>query len=395
MTEVYLYDALRTPRGKARPDGGLAATSPQALVSQLAAALHQRSGAAPDHCQALLLGCVGQLGSQGGHLALVSKLHAGLPEACTALTLNNYCVSGLSAVIHGAAQIASGQARQLLAGGVEMMSQVGFMADRAAYYQDRSLPPRSRYLPVALAADRLAARRGITRAELDAAALDSQQRAAAAESDAALQRSRLGLPRADGTLFASDECIRAKTSAAGLAALPPAFGALAAEWADALGGDEPFAPLHTISHAPPMCDGAGLALLGTAGIADARPRARIVAMAKCGADASDSLTAGFAAMERVLQRAQLRLQDLDRIEFMESFAVTQALFLRDHAAGIAPGRINPAGGHLAKGHPLGASGAILLSTLLDNLDACQGRLGLLVCTGASGVGAAMIVERLA
>ena len=395
MTEVYLYDALRTPRGKARPDGGLAATSPQALVSQLAAALHQRSGAAPDHCEALLLGCVGQLGSQGGHLALVSKLHAGLPEACTALTLNNYCVSGLSAVIQGAAQIASGQAQQLLAGGVEMMSQVGFMADRATYYQDCSLPPRQRYLPVALAADRLAARRGIGRAELDAAALLSQCRAAAAESDAALQRSRLAIARADGSAFASDECVRAKTSAEGLAALPPAFGGLAAEWAEALGSDEPFAPLHTVSHAPPMCDGAGLALLGAVGIADAKPRARILAMAECGADASDSLTAGFAAMDKALQRAGLGLQDMERIEFMESFAVTQALFLRDHAAGLDLQRINAAGGHLAKGHPLGASGAILLSTLLDNLDACQGRLGLLVCTGASGVGAAMIVERLA
>lgn len=381
---AFIYDALRTPRGKARPDGGLAAQAPQALVARLHAALQERGHAtAPE---ALLLGCVGQVGSQGGHIAQVAKLHAGLPDACSATTLNNYCVSGLAAVGQAAALVRAGQAERVLAGGVEMMSQVGFMADRAAYYADTSFPPRSRYIPVAVAADRLAARTGVTRAALDAAALRSQQRAASAQAQPALQRSRI----ATGALT-HDECPRPQTSAAGLAALQPAFAGLAAEYAQALDG-EPFAALHTVSHAPPMCDGAGLALVGAAGLGDAPPRARILAYAECGADPAASLTAGFAAMERALARAGLALADMDRIEFMEAFAVTLVKFLSERD--VDPERVNVAGGHLALGHPLGASGAILLSTLLDTLDAAGGRLGLVVCTGASGVGAAMVVERL-
>jgi len=391
--QVYLYDAVRTPRGKARPDGGLAALTPQELLRQLQRALLQRQGgAAAAQPQALLLGCVGQLGSQGGHLALVSKLHAGLPDSCWALTLNNYCVSGLSAIALAATLVQAGQAQQLLAGGVEMMSQVGFMADRASYYSDASFAPRSRYVPVAVAADRLATAEGVDRAALDRVTLTSQQRAAASESDAHLQSSRIAILNAEGGIaLAHDECLRPKTSSESLIALAPAFGALAAEYAQALDGSN-FPPLHTYSHAPPMCDGAGLALVGGAGLEGAAPRARILAFAEAGGDPAAGLLAGLAAMQQALDKAGLTLAQMDRIEFMESFAVTLAKFLRD--AGADPARVNVSGGHLAKGHPLGASGAILLSTLLDTLDAASGRYGLLVCTGASGVGAAMVIERL-
>lgn len=391
--QAYVYDAVRTPRGKARPDGGLATLTPQELLRQLQGALLQRQrGPAAAHPQALLLGCVGQLGSQGGHLALVSKLHVGLPDSCWALTLNNYCVSGLSAIGLAATLVQAGQAQQLLAGGVEMMSQVGFMADRASYYSDTRFAPRSRYIPVALAADRLAAAEGLQRAGLDRVTLASQQRAAASESDEQLQRSRITIRDADGAIALSqEECLRPKTSAESLAALAPAFGALATDYAAALDGSD-FPPLHTLSHAPPMCDGAGLALVGGAGLDGAAPRARILAFAEAGGDPAAGLLAGLAAMRQALQKAGLTLQQMDRIEFMESFAVTLAKFLRDSP--VDPARVNVSGGHLAKGHPLGASGAILLSTLLDNLDAADGRLGLLVCTGASGVGAALVIERL-
>lgn len=390
--DVFLFDALRTPRGKARPDGGLAALAPQELLRQLQLALLRRQGMSAARPDALLLGCVGQVGAQGGHLALVAKLHAGLPDSCWALTLNNYCVSGLTAIGQAATLVQAGQADSVLAGGVEMMSQVPFMADRAAYYSDASLPARSRYIPVALAADRLAAAEGVERAALDAVALRSQQRAAVAEAVAALQRSRIAITRADGSVaLAGDECPRPQTSAASLAAQAPAFGALAADYAEALGGAS-FPALHTISHAPPMCDGAGLALVGAAGFGGAQPRARIVGYAEAGGDPAASLLAGLAAMHKLLAKTGMSLAQMDQIEFMESFAVTLVKFLREHE--LDPERVNSAGGHLAKGHPLGASGAILLSTLLDNLDAAAGRYGLLVCTGAAGVGAAMIIERL-
>ena len=380
---VYLYDAVRTPRGKARPDGGLANLAPQELVRSQAAALAARCGDfVPD---ALILGCVTQSGAQGGHIALVSKLHAGLPDATAAHSINNYCASGLSAIGQAVAKVASGEAAHILAGGVESMSASQFLGDRAGFYTNEDLPPRARFVPPVLAADRLAHAEGITRAELDAVALASQQRAGAAENDAALQASRI----ATGAL-AGEECIRPQTSAESLAAAPAAFGELQAQYTGALEGAT-FEPLHSIAHAPPICDGAGLALVGSERLGMA-PRARVVAFAESGGDPAASLTAGFAAMDKVLARAGLTLGDMDRIEFMEAFAVTIAKFLRDRDAD--PARVNISGGHLAKGHPMGASGAILTSTLLDALDACGGRYGLVVLTGAMGVGAAMVVERV-
>jgi len=385
LTNVYLYDAMRTPRGKARPDGGLAALTPQELVRQQAAALAARCGNVAADPDALLLGCVTQSGAQGGHIALVSKLHAGLPDTTAAHSINNYCASGLSAIGQAVAKVASGEATCILAGGIESMSRSPFLGDRAAYYDDDSLPARARFVPPVLAADRLANAEGITRAELDAVALASQQKAAAADADPRLQHSRI----ATGALT-GEECIRPQTTAESLAAAPPAFGDLQPQYAGALDGAT-FEPLHSIAHAPPICDGAGLALVGAEGLGPA-PRARVIAFAESGGDPAASLTAGFAAMDKVLARAGLGLADLDRIEFMEAFAVTIAKFLRDSDAD--PSCVNVGGGHLAKGHPMGASGAILTSTLLDALDACNGRYGMVVLTGAMGVGAAMIVQRL-
>ena len=386
---AYLFDVVRSPRGKARADGGLAPLKPQELVRQLCASLDTRlDDEACARAETLLLGCVGQIGAQGGNIALVSKLHSGLPDTASAYTLNNYCVSALTAIGQAASMVNSGQVRNALAGGVEMMSRVPFMADAADYYTDATMPARSRYVPVVLAADRLAEDEGIDRSALDAMALRSQQRAAAAETNATLTRSRIPMARPDGTAMAVEECIRPQTSAASLAAMQPAFAELAKSYAAALG--RAIDHRHTIAHAPPICDGASLALVG-AKTSSHRPRARIVAYAECGGDPYASLLAGMGATDRVLQHAGMQLRDVDCIEFMEAFAVTIAKFLRDR--GVDPERVNVAGGHLAKGHPMGASGGILLSTLLDVLEARDATTGLVVASGASGVGAAMLVER--
>lgn len=378
---AYIHDAVRTPRGKARPDGGLAALKPHELVTGLIDAMEAR-GHAPRAADALILGCVGQVGAQGANVALVSKLHAGLDDAAFAFSLNNYCVSGLTAVGQAAAMVQTGALRSALAGGVEMMSRVPFMGDKADYYEDASFPPRTRYIPVAVAADRLAEDIGVTRAEMDAAALTSQQRTTAAEGTP-LTASRIPLNGLD-----REEAARAQTTADSLAAMPAAFAALAAPYADALGG-RAIDHRHTVAHAPPMSDGAGLALIS----GEAKgARARIVAWVEAGGDPAASLTAGFTAMERVLDKAGLTLADMDRIEFMEAFAVVIARFTREHPT--LSDKVNVGGGHLAKGHPMGATGAILLSSLLDALDACEGRYGLVVAAGAQGVGSAMIVERM-
>ena len=386
---AYLFDVVRSPRGKARADGGLAPLKPQELVRQLCASLDTRlDDEACARAETLLLGCVGQIGAQGGNIALVSKLHSGLPDTASAYTLNNYCVSALTAIGQAASMVNSGQVRNALAGGVEMMSRVPFMADAADYYTDATMPARSRYVPVVIAADRLAEDEGIDRSALDAMALRSQQRAAAAETNATLTRSRIPMARPDGTAMAVEECIRPQTSAASLAAMQPAFAELAKSYAAALG--RAIDHRHTIAHAPPICDGASLALVG-AKTSSHRPRARIVAYAECGGDPYASLLAGMDAMDRVLQHAGMQLHDVDCIEFMEAFAVTIAKFLRDR--GVDPERVNVAGGHLAKGHPMGASGGILLSTLLDVLEARGGTTGLVVASGAAGVGSAMLIER--
>jgi len=385
VPDVFLFDAVRTPRGKARLDGGLADLSPQELVRSQIEALKDRRGSATERAEALLLGCVTQSGAQGANIALISKLHSGLDDSVAAHTINNYCASGLSAIGQAIAMVGSGQANAVLAGGVEMMSQTPFMSDKASYYNDESLPQRARYIPPVLAADRLANAEGLGRLALDAVALVSQQRATAAEHDPQLQHSRIAVGK-----LAGEECIRPTTTAESLAAAAPAFGALQADFAGSLGGAG-FEPIHTLAHAPPVCDGAALALVGGSGIG-AHPRARVLAYAESGGDPEASFTAGLAAMDKALARAGLSLDQIDRIEFMEAFAVTIAKFLRDREP--HPERVNVAGGHLAKGHPMGASGAILTSTLLDTLDAAKASLGLIVTTGATGVGAAMIVERL-
>lgn len=362
---ALLVDVVRSPRGKANPNGGLAKVAPPTLVGHLVRHLVGEPSAAD--VDGLILGCVGQVGAQGSNVALMTKLQAGLPDRAFAYSLNNFCVSSLTAIGQAAGMVETRGARRVLAGGVEHMSTVPFLADQATYYTDPSLPERIRYVPVPVAADRLAVAENVTRAELDTVGLRSQQLAAAAETVPALQRSRVAIPGA----LAFDECARPKTTAESLAKLPPAFGGL-----------------HTLGHAPPICDGAALALVTATGPA----RARIRGYADVGGDSQASLTAGFVAMELALARAGVTWKDLDRVELMEAFAVVVVKFLREER--IDPARVNVAGGHLAKGHPMGATGALLVSQLLDALDHADGTLGLVVATGTTGVGAAMVVEKI-
>lgn len=382
--KAFIHDAVRTPRGRAHAtEGGLAARDPGSLLSHLSGALAERGRWNADRtADMMIVGCVGQVGAQGGHIAMVAKMHGAVADPVPVHTINNFCASGLSAIGQAAGMVAAGQARLVLAGGVEMLSRVAFMADNADYYTASDLPVPRRYIPVALAADLLAMKWGVTRAELDAVALTSQQRAADAEARPGLHASRIAV---DGL---SAEQLPRPTSAESLAALRPAFPRLAAQYRDAL-GDVQIDHRHTVAHAPPMADGAALALVGGA---PEGARARILAWAEAGGDPRDSLTAGFTAMDQALARCGLSLHDMDRVEFMEAFAVTIAAFLRDRD--VDPARVNVSGGHLAKGHPMGATGAILLSTLLDALDEGDGTLGLVVATGAQGVGVAMVVERL-
>jgi len=400
--DVFIYDAVRTPRGKGRPDGSLATTPPADLVVQLVRALERRLGREAVHAIGdFALGCVTEVGAQGGHLALMARIRAGLPETVPCLTLNNFCVSGMSAVAQAARRVALGEVGLALAGGVECMSQVTFLADQANFYTDMALAGELGWAPVGLAADLMAAREGIDRAALDAVVLRSHKRAAKAWTEGRFDGRVIPVTdEGGGTVLSRDENIRDLGDGAILARARLAFDAVGATGFDdiilarhpELGATLPH--VHTVAHCPPISDGAGLVMLGSAAAGAAaglKPIARIAAMAETADDHVLQLTAGFAALDLALGRAGRGLLDMGAIEFMEAFAAVPVKFERDYKPDL--GRVNVNGGHLAMGHPMGASGAILVGTLLDAMDHLGADSGVVAATGGVGVGAAMVLDR--
>jgi acetyl-CoA C-acetyltransferase len=400
MPDTFLLDAVRSPRGKGKPDGSLACVSPWELVGQLVAALRERgANAALAAVDRFSLGCVTQAGPQGGHVALLSREHAGLPGTAVAVTLNNYCVSGMTALAGAARAIATGEDRLSLAGGVECMSQSAFESDRAPVFADSTLAAHFRYAPPPLVADWLATREGLTRAELDEVTVDSHRRAGQAWQHGHYASSVVPVTRPDGIRVERDELVRPALSVDDLARFPAAFAALAAQGAEAfvnaadpaMGG---LRYLHAVPHCPPVADGAALLLLGTRERADEfglRPRARLARIEEVSTDPLDPFAAGFVALDRVLSRAGLTLDDVGAIEFMEAFAAVPATFRRRHPR--AARRANESGGHLAMGHPMGATGAILVTTLLAEMERKDVEWGLAVAHAVSGVGCAVLLQR--
>jgi len=402
MENVLLFDAVRTPRAKGKPDGALAGVTPYELVRQLVEALRRRNGApALEQVERVALGCVTQVGPQGGHVALMARSYAGLPDTAVATTLNNYCVSGMSAAALAARAIESGEEGLAIAGGVESMSQAPFEGDRASFFSDPALATRLRYVSPPIVGDLLATLEGLTREELDAVTVDSHQRAGLAWSEGRYASSVIPVTRADGSLFERDELVRPKMTAADIARFGPAFGALGALGHDALltaaiPGLKEVVHLHAVPHCPPIADGASLLLLGSArrgAELGLKPRARIAAALELNTDPLQPFAAGFDVMARILARAGLAPRDLGAVEFMEAFAAVPATFRR--RALLDDERVNASGGHLAMGHPMGASGAILVTTLLAEMERRDVEWGLAVAHAVSGVGAAVLLQRVA
>ncbi len=397
LHEVVIFDAVRTPRGKGREGGALANIAPPDLAKGLIDALEKRLGAiarAPDH---FILGCVGQVGAQGGHIGLVTKLHAGLAGSTSAWSLNNFCTSGLSAVSAAVDRVAAGNSDIVLAGGMESMSRVPFLADNAAYYMDPAFSASVNYIPVALSADVLAHREKVGRAELDDVALQSHAKAGAAIAQGTAQQSLIPVTDGDGkVILIKDEYVRPNTTLDTLGRYGAAFEDLGKAYAAVLRksiGTDTISHVHAVVHAPGVADGAALALLGTAEAGAThglKPRARVIATAEAGGDPVLGLTAGRAAMEKVLAKAGLTLKDIDIIEYMEAFAVVPALLYRDFPEARA--KTNLYGGHVARGHALGATGGVLLSQLIDALEDKGAKRGMVVTFAASGIGSAMILE---
>ena len=406
-SDIFIFDALRTPRGKGRPPkddkpgGALSGVAPHRLVAGLVDAIEARNPGSTEDVAALTLGCVGQVGAQGGHIALVSRLASRLADDVPAISLNNFCVSGLTAVGNAAMRAAAGEAGLQLAGGVECLSHVGFLADKADYYRDPALMQAIRWAPPIMGAELIATLDGLTKADLDEITLRSHQRAHTAWENGAYADSVEPVRDDDGeVLLDRDELIRPGMSADDLAAMAPAFAEQGAMGFDAaMLAHHPeldaIDHVHSIANCPGMADGAALVLLGTRQAGDAAglaPRARILATAEAADDPVLQLTAGLRAMERVMDTAGVGIGDFDRIEFMEAFAAVPVKFLRDYEADVE--RVNVNGGHLAMGHPMGATGAVLVTTLVHELARADGNLGLVVTQAGSGVGSAMIVERV-
>ncbi len=403
MTHAYIADAVRTPRGRGNDKGSLKTVKPAELLAQTLRALAQRTSLDTALVSDAIFGCVTQTGEQGASVGTMALPLAGWDDAVSAVTINRYCASGLSATNFAALQALYGDTLAL-GGGVEMMSRVPMGSDQGPLTHDRELQLQARLVPIGIAADAIATQRGYSRAQLDAFAVSSQQRAAAASARGHAP-SMIAVTDADGTvLLDRDENVRPATTVESLAALQPAF----AQWG-AKGGEQGWDAqlcrqykmdtiehLHHAGNSPAMADGAAVVLVGSASAlqrAGLKSRARILGMADVGSDRTLALTGTVTAAQRAIQRAGLRSQDIDLFEINEGFAAMALQFMDDMK--VEPERLNVNGGAIAIGHAMGCTGAALVGVVLDELDRRGGRYGCISICGAAGVASAMVIERLA
>jgi acetyl-CoA C-acetyltransferase len=402
MTDAYIYDHLRTPRGRGRHDGALHEVPAISLASQTLAALRDRNGLDTRAIDDVILGCVSPIGDQGSAIGRVAALNAGFDDSVAGYQLNRFCASGLEAVNSGAAQIMAGQADAVIAGGVESMSRVPIGADGGAWYGDPAVAREVYFVPQGIGADLIATLEGYTRTDVDTFALESQRRAAAAVADGRFSRSLVPIRDVIGeVLLGRDEHPRPATTLADLATLKPAFmqageeGGFAAVAMHRYPAVEAIRYVHTAGNSSGIVDGAAAVLLGSKaagkrfGVA---PRARIRAFASIGSEPAIMLTGPALATHKVLKRARMSLSDIDLFEVNEAFAAVVMRFMRE--TGVSHEKVNVNGGAIAFGHPLGATGAMILGMAIDELERRDlGTALITLCVGA-GMGTATIIERV-
>jgi len=400
MAEAYIYDAVRTPRGRGDRRGALYEVKPIELLTASLEALRRRGDLDPVLIDDLLIGCVTPVDDQGNNIAKAALLHAGWPACVSGMQLNRFGASGLEAVNLAAMKVRSGWERLVLAGGLESLSRVPMELDGGALVYDPELINGVRYLPMGVAADLLATIEGFEREELDRYALRSQQRAGRACSEGYFEETVMPIYDRNGLLLlAEDECPRPNVTLEELSELPPAYATLGEQGFDALAlqsfpGIAAVRHLHTTGTAYVRVDGAALVLIGDEDQGAAlgcAPRARLVAAATASTDPGHLLEGATPAARLALKRAGMQASDIDLWECNETFAAVALKFQRD--LNIDDDRYNVNGGAIALGHPLGASGAMLLGTLLDELERRDMQTGLVALAGAAGLGVAAIVER--
>ncbi|WP_304615698.1 acetyl-CoA C-acetyltransferase [Paracoccus sp. (in: a-proteobacteria)] len=403
MTDAFIYDAARTPRGKGRADGSLHEVTSLALSARLLNAVKARNNLEGHAVEDVIWGNVTQVKEQGGCLARSAVLASDLDERIPGLSINRFCASGMEAVNLAANQVRGGAGQAYIAGGVEMMGRVAMGSDGAAIAVDPSLAMKSYFVPQGISADIIATEYGFTREEADALALESQRRAARAWEEGRFDRSIVPVLDQNGlTILDRDEYMRPGTTAEDLAKLKPAFK----EMGEMMPGFDKVAMLkyphlthidhiHHAGNSSGIVDGAAAVLIGNEEFGRAyglKPRARIRATAKIGTDPTIMLTGPVPVTEKILREAGMSIGDIDLFEVNEAFASVVLRFMQ--AFQVDPGKVNVNGGAIALGHPLGATGAIIIGTLLDELERQDKTMGLATLCIASGMGAATIIERV-
>ena len=401
MSDAYLYDHVRTPRGKGKKDGGLHQATPVWLLRTLLRALQQRSALDTALVDDVVLGCVTPVGEQGADIARTAVLDAEWAQTVAGVTQSRFCASGLESINLAAAKVASGFEDLVVAGGVESMSRWPMGSDGGAWFMDPRVNQQLGFVPQGVGADLIATMEGWGRADVDAYALRSHQKAAVAQAEGRFTRSIVpvrdiaGLPMLD-----HDETVRANASLDAMARLEPSFAAMGAMGFDATAlrkytTVERITHMHHAGNSSGIVDGAALMLVGSrAGGARAglKPRARIRAAAVIGSEPTIMLTGPTPACRKALAKAKMTAADIDLWEINEAFAVVPMKTARD--LGLSLDRVNVNGGSIAMGHPLGATGCIILGTLLDELERRNLNTGLATLCVGGGMGIATIIERV-
>ncbi len=399
MKEVFIYDAIRSPRAKAKESGGLHDLLPHELLKNLYASLVERTGLDPAMVGDVLLGCVTQHGEQAANIAKTSVMYAGWPSSVGGMTVNRFCSSSIDAISIGMLKIAAGQESAIVAGGVEMMSRVPMLSDKAKAFIDPAFAAQCQMLMMGSGADLIATLNNVSRQQADSIAVQSQQRAAHAR-DNGYFKSIVPIynPVKDITL-SEDECIRGHATLEALGELAPAFAGIGSKGVDALqlsahSDLTVIEHIHTAGNSPAMADAGSLLLLGDASVGETlsiAPRARIAAAATASADPLQVLTGCVSATEKLMAQQGLSSDKVDLFELHEAFAATVVKCQKD--LDISDSKLNVNGGVIALGHPMGATGAIMTGVLLDELERRDLSRGIVAASGAGGAGSALLIER--
>lgn len=403
MTEAYIYDALRSPRGKGRKDGSLHEVTSAYLSAQVLNAVKERNNLDTTAVEDVIWGNVTQVAEQGGCLARTAVLASDFAESVPGLSINRFCASGMEAVNLAANQVKGGAGRAYVAGGVEMMGRVAMGSDGAAIAVDPSIAMDTYFVPQGISADIIATEYGFSRDDADALAVESQRRAKAAWDAGRFDKSVIQIKDRNGLpILGSDEYMRPQTDMQSLGGLKPAFK----DMGESMPGFDAVAlmkyphlerinHIHHAGNSSGIVDGAAAVLIGNKEFGEEnglKPRARIRATAKIGTDPTIMLTGPVPVTEKILRDSGMNFSDIDLMEVNEAFASVVLRFLQ--AFDADPEKVNVNGGSIAMGHPLGATGAIIIGTLLDELERSDKEVGLATLCIASGMGAATIIERV-